>query len=80
MARTELPVGWTQAGQSISVPFHHLTTLFGFKIYNTSDADLELTGLELSVSDDTRKDVPGRWGRYRSHQRERRAGCRQKHR
>ena len=55
MARTELPVGWTQAGQSISVPFHHLTTLFGFKIYNTSDADLELTGLELSVSDDTRK-------------------------
>ncbi|MGI6572947.1 MAG: leucine-rich repeat protein [Fermentimonas sp.] len=55
MAHTELPSGWTQSGLSISVPFSHLTTLFGFKIYNSSDADLSLTGLELSVSDDTRK-------------------------
>ncbi|MGI5848130.1 MAG: leucine-rich repeat protein [Candidatus Cryptobacteroides sp.] len=55
MARTELPSGWTQAGQSISVPFKHLTTLFGFKIYNTTDADLDLTGLELSVSNHMQK-------------------------
>lgn len=55
MARMEIASGWEQTGVSADVPFRHLATLFGFKIYNTSDADLHLTELELSISDPAKK-------------------------
>ncbi len=54
-ARMEIASGWEQTGVSADVPFRHLATLFGFKIYNTSDADLHLTELELSISDPAKK-------------------------
>ena len=50
MGRMELPAGWAKTPQVINTQFLHLTTLFGVKIYNSSDADFNLQSLEMSIT------------------------------
>lgn len=53
-ARMEIASGWEQTGVSADVPFRHLATLFGFKIYNASSLKLNIHSIELIVNDGTK--------------------------